>query len=305
MVKQSYWFVSGTQLADTPSKVVKLMSHVVDADAAKPSRVRLIVFWVVAVVFLFLLLGDILQTRAWYMLVPFTIWGGWGEAGNYMHHSVHMVTVAVLHWAIIAAVAAQLVRPQQRIGAAWSYLILAGVTLAIALVVAELPPEAVPILIGVLVFAIIAFVVHPSAMSAKITPVDKQSPLLWALVAVAAIPLLVFAADQFAINAASGPGDEHWEFGHWTFMGIYPIVTILLGAVSALKFSGWRLPGWLAGIMVLFHALTSLIVPAASALSTLWAILALLWAIVFIGAIEREARRHTTDSTTTGAPAAA
>ncbi len=267
-----------------------LPARVVDDTLPTPSRRRLIVFWIVAVIFLALLLMDILQTRPWYLLVPLTVWGGWGEVGNHPSHNIHMLIVALIHWGIIGAVAVQASRPQQRIGAAWTYLILGGVTLVIALVVADLPPEVVPILIGVLVFAVIAFAVHPSPWKAKFQRVGRPSTVLAILVVVAAIPLIVFAADSFAINAASGPGDEHYEFGHWTFMGIYPIVTLLMAVVSTLKVSGWRLPGLFAGVLVIAHGLGSLVVSGASSLSTLWAVLALLWGVAFVVAVEREAR---------------
>jgi len=73
-------------------------------------------------------------------------------------------------------------------------------------------------------------------------------------------------------------------------MGIYPIVTLLMATVATLKVSGWRLPGLFAGALVIAHGLASLVLPAASALSTLWAVLALLWGVAFVVAVEREAR---------------
>ncbi|MEX0868441.1 MAG: hypothetical protein WD011_02100 [Nitriliruptoraceae bacterium] len=248
-------------------------------------------FWIVAIIFVALLLSDIVQTRPWYLLVPVTVWGGWGEVGAYPSHAIHMLMVALIHWAVIAAVVAQVVRPQQRIGAAWSYVILGVVTLGIALAYANLPPEAVPILSGVLVFSLLAFIVHPSPMRAKFRSVAPPSRVLLALVVAAAVPLAMFAIDSFGTQLASGPGDEHFDFGHWTFMGIYPIVTVLIGLVAAFKVSGWRLPGWIAGVFILAHGLGSLLVTAASALRTVWAIAAVVWGVGFIIAIEAEANQ--------------
>lgn len=264
-------------------------ARVVDEQLPRPSTKRLVLFWIVAVVFVLLLLSDILQSRPWYLLVPITVWGGWGEVGQHPSHAIHMLMVALLHWAIIAAVLAQLSRPERRVGSAWTYLILGFVTLTIALTMAELPPEAVPILIGVLIFSVIAFVVHPAPVRAKFATVARPSRVLGLLLIVAAVPLILFALDNFALQAASGPGDEHWEFGHWTFMGIYPIVTLLIGAVAASKVSGWRLPGWIAGAMVALHGLGSLVLPGASALGTVWAIAAIVWGVGFIVAVEAEA----------------
>jgi hypothetical protein len=261
-------------------------------ELPRPSRRRLVVFWVVAVALVALLLGETLADRPTYLLIPITVWGGWGMSADVPGHSIHTLMVSLLYWAVIAGVLVQLRRPEGQIGGAWTYGVVAIVTLLVMLGLGAVPAEALPILTGVLVFAALAFLAHPSPLRAKFRPVERPSLLLAGLVAVAAVPLLFFSVDSFAIHAASGPGDEHFEFGHWAFMGIYPVVALLVGAAAAVKVSGWRLPGWIAGVLVLGHGLVSLFAPAASALSTTWSVLAIAWGIALIGAVEFEARRR-------------
>jgi hypothetical protein len=265
----------------------------VDTSLPRPSRRRLISFWIIAVLFLFLLLGEFLMEMPGYFLVPVTVWGGWGFSAEMTHHSVHTFMVSLTLWAAVAGVAFQTRRPQQQIGAAYTYAIVGFVTLAAMLALGAVPSEAVPILLGAMVFAVITFVVHPSPLAAKIRRLAKPSVVLGGLVLVAAVPLLIFAfgSSAFAAWFASGPGDEHYDFGHWAFMGIYPIVTILLAAVATMKVSGWRVPGWTAAVFVFGHGLVSLVVPSASALGTIWALLAMAWGIAFAAAVEMEARK--------------
>lgn len=268
-----------------------LPTATVDPSLPKASRRRLIGFWVVAVLFLFLLLGDFLANMPGYFLVPVTVWGGWGFSAEMGAHSVHTLMVSLTLWAAVVGVAMQTRRPQQQIGAAYVYTIVGFVTLGAMLALGAVPAEAVPFLAGAMVFAVIAFVAHPSPLAAKFRPIAKPSIVLGGLMLIAAIPLIAFSVDSFGIFGASGPGDEHYDFGHWAFMGIYPIVTILLGAVAASKVSGWRVPGWTAAVLVFAHGLVSLTVPSASAIGTPWALLALAWAIAFAAAVEVEARR--------------
>ncbi len=275
-------------------------------ELPRPSRRRLIVFWLAAATFLVLVVGQRLAEEPTYFLVPITVWGGWGLSADHPDHTVHTLLVSLLYWVNIVGVGVQLRRPERQIGGAYVYGLGAFVLLAALLAIGAVPADMVPILIGVMVFSGIAFVAHPSPLGAKFRPVERPSLLLAGMVALAAIPLVVFSVDSFGIHLASGPGDEHFELGHWAFMGVYPIVAILLGGVAAAKVSGWRLPGWVAAVFVGAHGLASLIVPSASAVGTLWAGLAVGWAVAFVIAIESEARAgraHATEPQVTAQPA--
>jgi hypothetical protein len=267
----------------------------VDASLPRPTRRRLVVYWIVAVVFLFLLTGRFLAEMPAYFLVPVTVWGGWGMSAEIPTHNVHSLMLALTMWVIIFGVAVQVHRPERRIGSAYVYAIAGVVVLGSMLALGAVPAEAVPILAGAAAFSVAAFLAHPSPLAAKFRSIGSPNALLAALLGVAVIPLLAFSVDSFATHLASGPGDEHYEFGHWAFMGIYPIVAILVGAVSAVKVSGWRLAGWVAAILVASHGLVSLVAPAASALGTLWSVLAIAWGGAVAVVVELEARRPAGD----------
>ncbi len=246
-------------------------------------RWRLITFWVLLLVLLFLHLGE----RPQQLGFPVTAFGGF-PVGEGATHEIHWFAQGVFAWTIVAAVAVQLRRPAEQIGAAWVYGVGTIVAFAMVLGLADLPAEVVPIVAAATVIAGIAFVAHPSTWRAKFTSVAPPSRWLFALVAVAAIPLVLYAIGQLDIHTSSGPHDEHYEFGHWVVMAVYALLVPLFGAVAAWKVSGWRFPLWVAGLMSIALGIGSLGITAVSQLSTLWSLLAIGWGIAFIVVGERE-----------------
>ena len=252
-------------------------------------RWRMIIFWVLVMLLLFLHLGERPQQLGFVV----TAFGGFPEGAG-ATHEIHMFAQGVFVWAILAAVLAQLRRPAAQVGAAWVYG--AGTVLAFAMVLAlaDLPAEAVPIVAAAVVIAAIAFVAHPSSWRAKFTPIATPSRTLFALTAVAAIPMVIYAVGQLNIHLSSGPHDEHYEVGHWVVMAVYALLVPLLGAVAAWKVSGWRFPLWVAGIMAAALGIGSLGITAVSQLATAWSLLAIVWGTALIAAGEREVRNHGT-----------
>jgi hypothetical protein len=250
-------------------------------------RWRLITFWVLLVLLLFLHLGERPEQLGFILTAFGDLSDGPGST-----HEIHFFAQGVFAWAIVAAVVSQLRRPATQIGAAWVYG--AGTVLAFTmfLAFADLPAEIVPIVVGAIVIAAAAFVVHPSSWRARVTPVATPSRTLLALVVVAAVPLAVYAVGQLDIHAGSGPHDEHYEFGHWIAMAVYALLAPLLGAVAAAKVSGWRVPLWTAGVMVAGLGVASLGIGAASQLTTAWALAAILWGAAFIIVGHVEAARR-------------
>lgn len=251
---------------------------------ARPPRWRLVVFWLLMAVLLFLHFGDRPQTLA-FLVTAF------GDVGELASHEMHMFAQGVFAWTIVAGVFGNLWRPARQVGAAWVYGL--GTVLAFGLVVvfADLPADVVPILIGAIGVAVVAFIAHPSALRAKFTPVARPSTALAGLAVLAAVPLLVYAVGQIGTQLGSGPGDEHFEFGHWVIMAAVTLVPIAIAFVAAAKVSGWRVPLWTAGVMVAALGVGSLGLTAVSQFPTLWALLAILWGAAFVAVGEREARR--------------
>jgi hypothetical protein len=245
-------------------------------------RWRTITFWVLMVVLLFLHLGERPQMLTWLV----TSFGG-GHDG----HEIHTFAQGVIGWTVIAAVAMNLRATARQVGAAWVYGLISVLAFAMFLALADLPPEVVPIVAAVLVVGLVAFLAHPSSLRAKFRPVEPPSRSLLGLIAVAAVPLVVYAAGQLSIHAGSGPHDEHYQFGHWIVMAVYALTVIPIGLVAAFKVPGWRFPAWVAGAVVGLLGVASLGINAVSQLSTPWALAAITWAVAFVGVAEREARR--------------
>jgi hypothetical protein len=254
-------------------------------SAAPVARWRQIVFWLSLAVLLFLQVGERPESLGW----PVAAFGGF-PVGEGATHELHWFTIGVFTWVVVLAILVNVRRAATQVGAAWTYGLGSVLVFGLVLALADLPPEIAPILMGALVVGAAAFLLHPASIRAKITPVERSSPLLWGLVVLAAIPLVVYAAGQLQIHHGSGPGDEHFEFGHWVVMAVYGFYAPLLAAVAASKVAGWRFPLWAAGLMVAALGVASLGMTAVSQLRTTWAVLAIAWGVAFIAAGEREAR---------------
>jgi hypothetical protein len=262
-----------------------------EVSAAPVARWRQILFWLSMAALLFLQVGERPESLWW----PVAAFGGFPE-GDGASHELHWFTIGVFTWVVVLAILAQLWRTATQIGAAWAYGLGSVLVFGLVLALADLPPDIVPVLMGALVVGAVAFLLHPSSLRAKVTPVQRPSPLLLGLVVLAAIPLVIYAAGQLQIHHGSGPGDEHFEFGHWVVMAVYGLYAPLLAAVAASKVAGWRFPLWAAGLMVAALGVASLGIVAVSQLSTVWAVLAITWGAAFIAAGESEARRAQADT---------
>lgn len=251
-------------------------------------RWRMITFWVLMAVLLFLHAGENPAMLGWLV----GAFGGF-PVGAGATHEMHWFTLSAFTWVMVAAILINLRRPATQVGAAWTYGLGTVLAFSLVLALADLPPEIAPILAIAIVIAVLAFFAHPSSLRAKITPVERPSSTLFAMVAIAAIPLVVYAIGQLQIHMGSGAGDEHFEFGHWVAMAVVAIVTPALGVVAASKVSGWRFPLWSTGFLVLALGIGSLGITAVSQLQTGWAVLAIVWGAVFISLGEREARSTT------------
>jgi hypothetical protein len=257
-----------------------------DVVVAPVSRWRMIAFWVLMAVLLFLQVGERPESLGW----PVAAFGGF-PAGEGATHELHWFAIGVYTWAMMIAILANLRRPAAHVGAAWTYTLGTVLTFVLVLALADLPVEVVPILVAAIGVAVLAFFAHPSSLRAKVTPVERPSPALFALLVLAAIPLVVYAFGQLQTHLGSGAGDEHFEFGHWVVMGVYGLLAPALGAVAASKVSGWRVPLWISGLMVAALGVGSLGISAVSQLQTPWALLAVVWGVAFVAMGERESRR--------------
>lgn len=239
-------------------------------------------------------------------LLLITSWvGGFGLLEPIFYelpHRLHEFAAGLGWWPIILGIVAHLYAPRRWPAAImiafWGIL---AILIAIALtgsfaLLAIIAFVGVPILLATLL--------HPSGLDVIGELTDSRpNKLLLGLVAVAAVPLLAFAAHQVGLqtgaveaahaHANGGHGSEvhqeHIEFHHFMFVTQWAIAAIGLGLLASLQPAGWRLAAWLAGAMVAVFALAGILAPsAASNPGLLWNLGAIVWGVVFIGAAEMD-----------------
>ena len=121
--------------------------------------------------------------------------------------------------------------------------------------------------------------------------VGRLSPSLAVLVAVAVLPLVIYALEQAELQRIDF-SSEHAEFNHWVEMSFYALAVLLLGLMAALRPVAYRLTAWCAGLGLAILGGASLALgPYASALDPLWAWAALIGGLVFVSVAEWERLR--------------
>ena len=119
-----------------------------EATAHAP-RWRLITFWALMVLLLFLHLGERPEQLGFIV----TAFAGFPEGAG-ATHEIHWFAQSVFAWAIVAAVGVQLRRPASQVGAAWVYGAGTVVAVAMILALADLPADVVPIVAAATVIAV-------------------------------------------------------------------------------------------------------------------------------------------------------
>ncbi len=110
--------------------------------------------------------------------------------------------------------------------------------------------------------------------------------VLLALVAVAAVPLLMFAFTNVGLQGTIP--DDHTQLGHYGFMAAFSLTAIGVGIVASLRPEGWKLTAWVAGSLPALLGITSLLFPDVdSSLGPVWALAAIAWGIAFVVVAER------------------
>lgn len=202
-------------------------------------------------------------------------------------HRLHLMSIAAFVLTFLVAVAVQLYKPRQRgavMLAAVGLIVING-TLTIATAPAEIVQEVVPFL----VLGVLAAILHPSGR--KLLQLGEEfSPLLLGLTVAAAIPLLAYTANQFALQ---GTGDAHALAGHYASMMANALGIILLGAIASARIAGWRIVAWLTGLFVAYSGVLSIAFPEqASSVGTMWGAAAVVWGVAFVAAAEYSRREE-------------
>lgn len=237
------------------------------------------------------------------ILLISTWFGGWGflpDAFHSMPHRLHEFAFALMLWPFVIGLLAQFRSPRRHLA---GMLMAVGSMLAVLLAIAVTgftDPIMVVAFLGVP--TLLAALVHPAGRD-LLTSIDANriNRVLLALLVVAAIPLVAFAAMQVGLqtgdieqahdHAAGGHDEEvhqeHVDHGHFMLVTAFVFAVLITGLVASLQQPGWWLSAWVTGLVVAVYAVGGLLSPeAASNPGQLWNVAAILWGVVFVGAAE-------------------
>lgn len=153
-------------------------------------------------------------------------------------------------------------------------------------------PKTAAIVFGGLTLS--ALLLHPAArrLPRDLRPSSVDRRLL-ALVAIAAIPQIAYAATNLSLQAGDRPQDIHWLTGHYGHMFTYAATSLALALLASLRPTGWRLTAWTAGGLPVALGGLSIVYPnSESGLALPFALAAIAWGAAFAITAER-INRHT------------
>jgi len=253
-------------------------------------RLRTVGFYgaVVVTIGLFvLLLGD-------YLVFPFTPHPA-GTTAALAPHRFHDVVFPLLLVVALLGLVVQFHRPVDKFVGVLGFLTVVGLYTGIAAIAGAIDEGALFLGLGILVAAL-----HPAARTVlhprRGATLDR---IVLGLVVVAAIPLAAYFVDQFLLQVTGSPADPHVAEMHYGAMATVAGSILVLAVLAALAPVGWRLAAIGAGLLALVWGGASVVYPTLeSSGGVLWGVLAILWAVAFVVAIEhahrgeRSAVRH-------------
>jgi Na+/citrate or Na+/malate symporter len=214
-------------------------------------------------------------------LLPGVI-AGWFNPDLYGIHQLHEMSNGALTWVILAGVLLQLHRPERKVAA----IQMANVVVLVSLVVSLATGTFFPGTLVFLLFTVTIAWLHPRRQE-MLRFGRVRHPALLALVVVAAVPLLFYAAAQISLQLGPAAADEHGQFAHYASMANVVVTLLLLGLLASFGTTGWRIPAWAAGSVAVVFGLTSVVFPGqTSSVSLPWAIATIVWGLAFIGVAE-------------------
>lgn len=196
-------------------------------------------------------------------------------------HRLHVMGIATVVSVFLLGLFAQAYQPKQRVASMWgAFLVILTVTAGTVWYGVGRPEEVIPFF----VLTGIALVAHPAGRKLLRRGVS-YSPVLLALVAVAAVPLLAFAVTQLSLSV--NVADSHAQMGHYVMLAGLAVAPLAYGIFAAFGFEGWRLASWLAALPMAYYGLMSVSFTAQSgSTGIMWGSLAILWAVAFVVAAE-------------------
>ena len=208
-----------------------------------------------------------------------------------LEHRGHFNSIGLVSWAVVPAILVQVRKPERRAAAMLLAVttVLAGTALyGLSGSLSDWLLEEIILLVSVLLLAW----THPRARDLVRWPrLDRN---MARLVALAAVPWLVFAFTQAQLQWRNVAGDSHAEPEHWATSALMALTILLAGLIGSTHHAGWRLPAWIAALASIDYGLHSLVFSdVASAASTPWAIAATAWGCAYGAAIVGRSRTPT------------
>jgi hypothetical protein len=206
---------------------------------------------------------------------------------SFPNHRVHDLTYSFLFGTAAVGMLAQLRTPSKNVAGQlmalipWLSFVLAF-ALGNILVVLVRPPF-IPIF-GAL--ALLATMLHPTWRSLFSSfRVSQVNRVMLALVIIAAVPLIAFAAVNIGLQRTAI--SDHAAQGHYGYMAAFSFTAIGVGLLASLRPDGWRVSAWVAGLLPALLGIASVVYPDAdSSLSMVWALASIAWGIVFVAVAE-------------------
>jgi hypothetical protein len=267
--------------------------------------------------------------------LPFALLGWFIEEEGIQSHRVHEICFGMAFVLSLAGLVMLLRRPDRKLAQMYQVAITLWL-LAAAYIVVDRAFD--PIVLFFVVLPGLLVGLHPGRALLIHPPVNLK-PVLVALAIAGAIPFLVFAVQEFsagfdasrvapealesvpddaseeevdqALRQATGSREEFEvarHYGHWSAMGGFALAIAALAGLAAFGVPGWSLSAWSSGLAAMVYGIVSLVFPEdASAALPAWAILSIVWGVVFIviGEVERRRARGSRASSGEMVPEAA
>lgn len=172
--------------------------------------------------------------------------------------------------------------------------------------VAALVLAAAMILVDFLPFA--AIVASAAAITVALHPARRRfvarvkfRPFLALLSLAVAVPAVLYGLEAATSQRDGVPPlalDSHGPLNSWAALAAAAFAVALVALLTSLGTGGFPIPGWSAGAAAAVWGLTALAHPDDPASEGRgWASFAVVWAVVFVAAVERERRRSRTKAT--------
>jgi hypothetical protein len=211
-----------------------------------------------------------------------------------LDHRIHDLTFAFLFGTAAVGLVSQLASPSKNVaGQVMALIPWVALLLIFPLTNYWTAPGAGFVMVATAIFGALtlnAAIFHPTGRDLlRSVSAARMDRVMLALVVVAAVPLLAYASTNIALQRTVI--NDHAAAGHYGFTAAFAINVIGVGFLASLRPDGWRLTAWVAGVLPALLGLTSLVFPVDSSLSTMWAVAAIAWGVIYVAAAERTARR--------------